>query len=202
MRSDIPHSALHIPHWDGMRLFVAVTLPEELKSRLAALQEQLRPAQADVSWVRPANLHATLKFLGEVEPKRVDRLRPALAEAARGVAPFRIRLGGVGTFGRPPRVVWAGVGDGAGPLAGLAERVEAALGLVGFPKERRGFSAHLTLGRVRSGKNLERLLQAIADVPPGDVGETAVDAIVLMRSELNPAGSIYTELDRFPLRTV
>jgi RNA 2',3'-cyclic 3'-phosphodiesterase len=185
-----------------MRLFVAVTLPDDLKARLGAVQEQLRPAQADVSWVRPANLHATLKFLGEVEPKRVERLRGALVEVVRAVAPFRIRLGGVGTFGRPPRVVWVGVGDGAGPLTELAERVETALGQVGFPKERRGFSAHLTLGRVRSGKNLERLLQAIADVPPGDMGETAVDAIALMQSELNPAGSIYTELDRCPLRTV
>lgn len=183
-----------------MRLFVAVTLPDDLKGRFGAVQEQLRPAQADVSWVRPGNLHATLKFLDEVEPRRLERLRGALGESVQGVAPFAVRFGGLGTFGRPPRVVWVGIRDGAAPLTALATRVEEALGGVGFAKERRGFSAHLTLGRVRSGKNLDRLLERIAGIPAEDVGEMPVEGIVLMQSELNPAGSIYTPLDRFPLR--
>ena len=89
-----------------MRLFVAVHFSEDVRTRLALIQDRLRLAQADVSWVKPANLHLTLKFLGETEPKRLERIHSALAEAAANARPFSARVAGVGTFGgRVPRVV-------------------------------------------------------------------------------------------------
>jgi RNA 2',3'-cyclic 3'-phosphodiesterase len=183
-----------------MRLFVAVTLPDAVQEGLGGVQERLRRAQADVSWVRQRNLHATLKFLGEVEAVRLERLRAALAVAAGVTAPFEAVLAGVGTFGgRVPRVVWVGVRDGAEALTALAARVETSLARLGVPRERRGFSAHLTLGRVRSPRNLEALLAAVRDEAETPLGRVTVGAIALVQSELDPAGSIYTELDRFAL---
>lgn len=183
-----------------MRLFVAVQLSAELRERLASIQDRLRGAQADVSWVRPANLHITIKFLGEVEPKRLECIRSALAEAIEGAAPFAVTVAGVGTFGgRIPRVVWAGVREGAEHLEALAGAVENELGRVGFPKEKRGFTAHFTLGRVRSPRNVQALLAALRDEPAAPLGTVPVDQFFLMQSELSPRGSIYTELETFVL---
>ena len=184
-----------------MRLFVAVLLPEEIRQRLATAQDRLRYARADVSWVKPGNLHITLKFLGEMEPKRLDRIRSALAHAALRVTAFSAEVAGIGTFGgRTPRVVWAGVREGAEPLGALAGAVEEALAGVGVPQERRGFTAHFTLGRIRSPKNLEALHAAIRAEPTGGFGATRVDQCVLIESQLDPGGSIYSVRERFVLR--
>jgi len=183
-----------------MRLFVAIPLPQDVRDALASVQDRLRHAQADASWVKPANLHITLKFLGETEPKRLERVGTVLADAARGAAPFVLTVAGVGTFGgRIPRVVWVGVRDGAGSLEALAGAVEDGLARIGFPKERRGFTAQFTLGRVRSPRNAEGLLAAIRDEPPARLGTAPVEEFVLMQSQLDPGGSIYTALQRFPL---
>jgi RNA 2',3'-cyclic 3'-phosphodiesterase len=185
-----------------MRLFVAVDLPEEIRERLATVQDRLRRAQADVSWVKPGNLHITLKFLGETEPRRLDRIRSTLADAAQGTVVFAAEVAGVGTFsGRIPRVVWVGVRDGATPLAALARTVEDALAGVGVAKEKRGFTAHFTLGRVRSPRNLEALLAALRAELAEGFGTVRVDQLSLMESELNPSGSIYTVRDQFSLRS-
>ncbi len=183
-----------------MRLFVAVNLPTEVRERLAAVQDRLRRAQADVSWVRPENIHLTLKFLGETEEKQLERIRPALAEAARAGAPFSIQVSGVGSFGgRVPRVVWVGVENGAEPLTELARQVEGALAQVGVPKEKRGFTAHLSLGRVRSPRNAEALLATLGEARAERFGTAPVAHFELMQSQLHPSGSVYTVLDRFPL---
>ncbi len=185
----------------SLRLFVAVTLPAEIRDQLAEVQGRLRAAQADVGWVRPENIHLTLKFLGEIDRKRVDRIRAALAEAAASAAPFVLTLSGVGTFGGSlPRVVWVGVTEGAPRLADLARRVEVGLGRAGVPKERREFSGHLTLGRVRSPRNVERLRAALAAEPATPIGTVRVGEFVLMQSQLQPGGSIYTALQRYGLR--
>jgi 2'-5' RNA ligase len=183
-----------------MRLFVAVNLPSEVRERLAAEQDRLRHAQADVSWVRAENIHVTLKFLGETEEKRLDRIPPALLEVARGIAPFSVQVSGLGSFGgRVPRVVWVGIQEGAEPLSRLAKDVEAAMGRLGFPKEKRGFTAHITLGRVRSARNAEALLTALAQTETGPFGSVEVHQFELMQSELRPTGSVYTVLAEFPL---
>ncbi|HSB69973.1 MAG TPA: RNA 2',3'-cyclic phosphodiesterase [Candidatus Methylomirabilis sp.] len=185
-----------------MRLFVAMNLSTEIRERLAAAQDRLRRAQADVSWVRPENLHVTLKFLGETEEKRLGPIRLALAEVGRAAAPFTMAVAGSGSFGgRVPRVVWAGVRDGAQPLIDLARNVEGVLARVGFPKEKREFTAHLTLGRVRSPRNADGLLAALQEVRGEPFGILAAREFELMQSELRPSGSIYTVLERFPLGT-
>jgi 2'-5' RNA ligase len=181
-----------------MRLFVAVHLPTEVRERLAQAQDRLRGARADVSWVKPANLHLTLKFLGEIEPKRVERVCAVLAEAAAGANCFGITVSALGSFGgRVPRVVWAGIEEGAEPLGTLARAVENGLARLGFPKEKRGFAAHLTLGRVRSATNADALQALLRDAASDRFGEAPVDRFFLMQSELNPSGSIYTVRQEF-----
>jgi 2'-5' RNA ligase len=183
-----------------MRLFVAVHLPEEIRGRLAVVQDRLRSVRADVSWVRPGNIHLTLKFLGEVEPARLDRIRTALGEVARASEPCEAAVAGIGSFGgRIPRVVWAGITEGAEALVALGGRVDAAMAGVGFPRESRPFSPHLTLGRVRSPRNAAEFLGALRAEARADFGATRVTAFYLMESQLNPQGSIYTVIDSFPL---
>jgi RNA 2',3'-cyclic 3'-phosphodiesterase len=183
-----------------MRLFVAVNLPAEIKDHMGAVQDRLRRAQADVSWVRSENIHVTLKFLGETEEKRLERIRTTLGEVARAGIPFSMEVSGIGSFGgRVPRVVWVGVGDGAETLTQLAGRIEAALARIGFPKERRGFTAHLTLGRVRSPRNAEVLLAALQEIHAEKFGTFTATQFELMQSELHPTGAVYTALKRFPL---
>ena len=183
-----------------MRLFVAMNLPSEILDRMAAVQDRLRRVDADVSWVRAGNIHVTLKFLGETDEKRLQRVRPALTEAARVGACFSMEVCGAGNFGgRLPRVIWVGVGDGAETLTQLARRIEVAVGRVGFPKERRGFTAHLSLGRVRSARNAEALLTALQEFHAEKFGIFTATEFELMQSQLHPTGSVYTVLERFAL---
>ena len=185
-----------------MRVFVAVSLSSEIRERLASLQDRLRHAQADVSWVRPENIHVTLKFLGETEEKRLPSIRGALAEVSRDGASFSMEVAGAGSFGgRVPRVVWVGVRDGAQPLTELARQVEHNLARLGFPKEKREFTAHLTLGRVRSPRNAQGLLTALQAAREEQFGTMAARTFELMQSELRPSGSVYAVLERFSLGT-
>jgi 2'-5' RNA ligase len=184
----------------AMRLFVAVHLSEEIRAALAAVQDRLRSVRAEVSWVRPGNLHLTLKFLGEVEAERLDPLCAALAGIAPPVSSFEAAVAGVGSFGgRVPRVIWAGVGDGTEALVALAGHVDAALAAVGFPRESRPFSPHLTLGRVRSPRNVAELAGALRSEARGAFGRVSVGAFHLMESQLHPQGSIYTVRQSFSL---
>ncbi len=183
-----------------LRLFVAVTLPDALRQRLGRSQERLRASQADVSWVKPENIHLTLKFLGETDSKLLARIGPALQSVGRELPSFSLVLTGLGTFGgRVPRVIWVGVAEGQERLTALADRVDAALGRVGIPRERRPFSAHATLGRVRSPRNAQALLDAVAVGRDEAFGGVGVEDFVLMQSQLSPHGSTYTVLDRYPL---
>jgi 2'-5' RNA ligase len=183
-----------------MRLFVAVHLPEDMRQRLAATQERLRAVRADVSWVRPGNIHLTLKFLGEVAPERLAEIQAALRAPAGASAPLDAAVAGVGTFGgRVPRVIWAGVTAGAEALATLAGRVDAAMADVGFAREARPFAPHLTLGRVRSPKNAADLAAAVRAESRAAFGTLRVSAFSLMESQLDPKGSIYTAREMFPI---
>lgn len=187
---------------DSWRLFVAVHLPPNLVSGVTRVQEELRRSRADVKWVEEENLHLTLKFLGEVPVGRVGAAREALA-AVGGVAPFRIGLRGVGAFpGRGnPRVVWAGLSEGAAEFVRLAAAVDRELVRRGFPPEKRPASPHLTIGRVRGPSNAEALRRAMEGVGSVDLGSFRCEETRLYRSVLGPGGPAYTVLEAAPLRS-
>lgn len=185
-----------------MRCFVAVELPDEVRTRVTHLQDELRAAApaADVRWTPPAQMHLTLRFLGEVAEDRRDALVQALAAAVPS-APIRVVAEGAGAFptARRPRVVWAGVGEGGAALGALASSVDEALARLGIPPEGRPFRPHVTLGRVRAPGGLGHMaatLEARREVP---LGAWQVRSVVLYRSRLNPAGAVHEALAHVPL---
>ncbi len=194
-----------------MRLFFALELPPSLRAALAAAQETLRAAgPARVTWCTDAQLHLTLAFLGDVDD-------PApWVEAARGVAAAHAGLtlapGPFGTFGQPPRVVWAGLaGPGVDALRRLVVDLERALAPLGHAPEARGFAAHVTLGRVRDGgggrgrrprkqHGLDELVAAVRALPAPAHPPFAVGELVLFESRLAPPRPAeYVPLARLPL---
>jgi 2'-5' RNA ligase len=150
----------------------------------------------DVVWVAPANFHLTMKFLGAVEPQRVADVDRALGDAVTGLSAFDLALRGLGAFPTvaKPRIIWAGVADGAAELSAIAARVERALSPLGFPAEARPFSAHVTLGRVRTPRRNPRLAAALAASGDVELARVPVARVSLMRSELSPRGARYSEL--------
>ncbi len=185
---------------EEMRAFVAVALPPPIKAKLAQVQAQLRAgAAAPVKWVAPDSLHLTLQFLGNIGAGITGRITAAITEAARGEAPLRLGVDGLGVFPDPRRVrvVWVGLGGDTARLAGLQKRIETGLEPLGFTPEKRPFAPHLTLGRVRDGASPPER-QALGELVKAagfeDGGEFTVDAIYLMRSQLTREGPIYSRI--------
>ncbi len=175
-------------------------LPDAVRARVDEAAAELRRPGAAISWVRAENFHVTLRFLGAVDEATLGRVREALAEAASATAPFMMGLGGFGGFpsSRAPRVVWAGVTAGADALGAFSARLEAALARRGIPPEGRPFHAHVTLGRAREPRGAAGLSELL-ERPAVPLGDVAVEAVYLMRSDLHPAGARYSVLAREPL---
>jgi 2'-5' RNA ligase len=189
-----------------LRAFVAITLPPDLQQSLAAQTAPLKEVIPGVAWVNAANLHMTLKFLGNVEEGAVAPIASGLTTATAQVEAFDLEILALGAFPTlaRPRVIWIGA---SGPrLSALVESIESALEPLGFPRETRPFSAHITLGRVRPfSRNASDggPRKAIGGPPtPTDTGSrppVPISQIVLMRSRPSPSGVTYTELAAFSL---
>jgi 2'-5' RNA ligase len=183
----------------SLRVFCAVELPEEVRAAVAAHVARLRHdfPEARASWPRPESLHVTLKFVGEVDAARVEALSRAAVAAVKGSAPFELSIEEAGTF--PPRgaarVLWLGILDASGGLARLQLRLEELCAAEGFPREPKQFRPHLTLARLRTPKDAQALSEAHRRLPFAPQ-RFAVSELIVMRSELGPAGSRYTPLSR------
>jgi len=179
-----------------MRCFLAVELPGELRRSLGRLVGDLRACGADVKWVRPEAIHLTLKFLGEIQPGQVEEIRLAAGEVAGRHQPFRMEARGLGGFPRleQPRVVWVGLEGETWRLIALQRELEGTLTQLGFVREQRPFTPHLTLGRIRSPKGRQGLVDRLKSQEGLSVGSLTVGSIALFRSELLPSGARYTQL--------
>ena len=195
------HPSSLIPH-PLVRVFCAVELPMEVRARAADHIAQLRQAAPDVraSWERAEKMHLTLKFLGEIERSRIDALSQAAERAAKSVAPFDLAIAGTGSFPPRgvPRVLWLGVADASGGLTGLQKRLEDECAGEGFPREKRSFHPHLTIARLRTPQGAQRLA-ALHQEMGFEAMVFYITELVVMRSELGPGGSRYTELSRHRL---
>jgi 2'-5' RNA ligase len=190
-----------------LRLFVAVEIPVEVRERLGEVRRGSRDSAW--RWVAGENVHLTLKFLGEAGEELVGPIKDALAGASQKNGAFELGLTGLGVLppprsggrgGRkPPRVLYARTGTGAGELRELARGVEEALAPVGFERERRLFTPHATLARVRKDRrprDADGILERYAGV---DFGTWRCEEVVLFRSELRPEGAKYTSVAVFSL---
>lgn len=184
-----------------VRAFVAVEVSASVRQALAALQSVLRRAEAHVAWVSPANLHLSMAFLGDTPRDMVQMLALALDEAAATSAPFVCAVKGLGSFGsvRQPRVIWAGVAP-CPPLIGLQRQVAGRIRDLGVELEDREYHPHVTLGRVRSPRGVDRLRSAMAESRAQSFGDVAVESVVLMQSRLAAEGAEYTLLHRAALK--
>ncbi len=185
-----------LPDDEVVRAFLALALPEDVRAALGRAQDDLRRAQAQVGWVAPANLHLTLVFLGDTFGATLRSLAPGLAAVAAASAPFALRVAGLGAFGRPraPRVLWAGIPEPPPALGVLQSGAAAAARAAGIRLEDRPFAAHVTLGRVRSGRNLMALSERLRYNETLDFGTAAIGDVRLMRSRLLPGGPAYERL--------
>lgn len=189
-----------------MRTFIAIELPPEIKDFLSQIQERLKKSGADVKWVAPENIHLTLKFLGETNEKKIDRISEIMQEVARDKSAFSIRLSSLGAFPKinSPRVIWVGVDQGGSESKEIAAELEEKIAKVGIPKEDRPFSSHITIGRTRSNLNLEKLVQELNNVGKDfreEIPEFRVGNLTFFKSTLTPKGPIYNPLNVASLKT-
>jgi 2'-5' RNA ligase len=182
-----------------IRSFIAIEIPSDVRRFLSDLISQLKRTGADVKWVRPESIHLTLKFLGNVRADLIPQIAATIAPAFVDFAPAAVSASGVGVFPgmRRPRVVWAGVTDPGGRLAGLASNIENRLEPLGFEREQRSFNPHLTLGRVNSGRGASELADTITRLADAQGPSFTAEHAVLFQSVLTPAGAVYTPWSRF-----
>jgi 2'-5' RNA ligase len=181
-----------------VRLFVAVELSEAQREALSQMLAELKDVGADVKWVEAENLHVTLKFIGEVQEKDVEKVKAELSGLLSGKGSFAISLKGVGCFPGWDymKVLWVGIGEGADELAGLA----AKLGGLSFgKKDARGFKTHVTLGRVKSARAKEALVAKMKEFAAKEFGGADVAEVKLKKSVLTPKGPIYSDVAVFKL---
>jgi len=186
---------------DLHRTFIAVDLDATLRDAVVALEQDLETAGARLKWIKPANLHFTLKFLGEVSTAQVARARIAARETAAAAQPFRIHLESLGAFPtlQKPEVVWVGVGEGKDELEALAAGLERQLVRQRFPLDRRHFRPHLTLARIRDVRAWGDVVRALERLRGVSLGRQVIDTLIVYESRLSPKGSSYTALEEVPL---
>ncbi len=186
-----------------IRCFIAVELPDNILKQIAAYTRHLSEKTSGVRWVRPEGIHLTLKFLGEINAARVEEVKTALTDIKNITNPFDLIIRGSGCFPnrRQPKVIWLGLEhDTSHSLFKLHDWLDVNLAGLGFEREKRRFSPHLTLGRVKNMEDFGPLFRYIDQHPfPDKVFR--VDKVYYIRSTLQPSGAIYTTIADYPLKT-
>lgn len=186
-----------------MRLFIAIDIYDAVKAAVVKLQQRIKISLRNgngLKWVEPEQMHLTLKFLGEVDDSRLDEIGEIINIACFEKKTFEFEFSAVGTFGRPSKVLWLGSEKQNAELLDLADSVEQAMHQLGFEKENRPFSAHLTLARVKDGgieKNLQRVVNENRKV---EIPMVSVDSVCLYKSQLTLDGPVYTLLRKIELK--
>ena len=179
----------------GMRCFIAIELPESVRSSLDELSARLRRSAVRASWVRPENMHVTLRFLGEISEERAGEVVRLLEDSCANTVSFRVTLQGTGAFPnmKTPNVIWAGIrpNDAILEVQRITENVAER---VGCSKEKNRFHPHVTLARIKDPRNASGLQRYLAAEKDWEGGEVYVEHIAVFQSELTPKGPIYTRL--------
>jgi 2'-5' RNA ligase len=184
-----------------VRLFIAIEIPQTIRTTFAALLKEFRAIAPQVKWVRAENLHVTLRFLGETESAKLDALQNVLS-AIRSAEPVNLEFRSLGFFPneKRPRIFWTGM-EASANLKSLAADIDQAVHRLGFPLEDRPFTPHLTLARLQSPVIAPKLLQAIKEKSAQPFGFLLAREIHLIESKLKPTGAEYTTLQTFRFAT-
>jgi 2'-5' RNA ligase len=186
---------------DMFRAFVAIELPDSVRSSLGKAQEALKSYRFRIKWVRPESIHLTLKFLGNIEFRQTDEIAEAMTLAAKGVATLSLAASGIGVFPhvRRPRVLWIGLDGQLDELIHLQQTLDTHLAGLGFPKETRPFKGHLTIGRVKGKIAAGRMQAALDQFEKIESEGFEVKQIILFKSDLRPSGAVYTQIKQVSL---
>jgi 2'-5' RNA ligase len=179
-----------------LRAFIAVDLPENIQAALGLVQEQLRAYRFKTTWTRPENIHLTLKFLGDIQREQVEPIISVIEQAAKGCRPMTLRSQAVGFFPgvRQPRVLWTGISGQTEALAELQSKIDKGLAALEFPSDKKPFTGHLTLGRIKVGGNSELFIDIMKIFQNMTTDSFIVDSVNLYQSKLMPSGPMYTKL--------
>jgi 2'-5' RNA ligase len=189
------------PEAKPLRLFVAIDIPEDVKSQLAASLEPFRERVSGARWTSSGGWHVTLKFLGSTWPRLVEPVRDAVKTAAAGQSSFETALTEIGAFptAKRARVLWAGLANPQGRFGALVAKLDELL-REHFVPEKRAFTPHLTVARLNPPANLQDAAPELFETSVGS-RPFAVERLVLYQSHLSPRGARYEALDRLPLRS-
>ncbi|MGD9345548.1 MAG: RNA 2',3'-cyclic phosphodiesterase [Candidatus Aminicenantes bacterium] len=185
-----------------MRTFVAIALEPKIKHTLSQFIQNLDDHDPNVRWVREQGMHLTLKFIGEITENQVEEIRTVLMDLSANHERFFLKLKGTGTFpprSKYPRIVWVGIEESQ-ELVSVQHDVESLLEKVSISRENRRFFPHLTLGRVKSNRNIEPVLGMLSENKDTEFGSMEVQKITFFKSTLKPTGAEYSALERIRLK--
>jgi len=184
-----------------LRTFIAFKLPEHVISLLQSVQQELISYGFKVRWVRPENIHLTIKFLGNIHQTDLNKISGALLESAKTHGPFSFSAKGLGIFPglSRPQVIWVGFAGEIERISRFQQHLDQSLSALGFPKENRPFQGHLTLGRFKGKTHTGKLVDALNAQSGFESEPVTIDRVILFKSDLNPSGPIYSELLAVPL---
>jgi 2'-5' RNA ligase len=187
-----------------MRVFVAIDIDETIQAALADLQDNIRKEtyleKGEATWVKPQLMHLTIKFLGDINDEQSPQVCRIAEEIAARHKAFTVEVANVGTFGKPAKVLWVGVGENCRELMALQKDMEELFVQAGWPKEQREFNGHLTLCRIKSFKAAKKLPQTAGHYATVPLGSQKIDAICVYKSKLTPDGPVYTLLQKSEFR--
>jgi 2'-5' RNA ligase len=180
----------------SIRTFIAFKLPENILSGLQKTQESIQKSGLRLKWVRPKNIHLTLKFLGNVDGINIDRIHTAMKNSAKQQPPMSLAAKGIGVFPniKRPRVLWAGISGDTDVLIDFQKALDKELEMTGFPREKRPYKGHLTLARIKDRVNPKQLVDVMSNFGHFSSEPFSAEKAILFKSELKPTGAIYTEL--------
>lgn len=186
---------------EKLRAFIAISLPAPVLKAIVTAQETLKGSGLKIRWVRKEGIHLTVKFLGDIDRDDVEKVRGAMERATSSFSPFSLQGDGVGVFPdlKRPRVAWVGVSGEVDILRALQRDLESQLSGLGFPKEKRPFKGHLTMGRVKGRLDKTELRQALEALGGFRTESFMVESIVLFQSDLRPDGAVYSRLAEVPI---
>lgn len=188
---------------EKIRAFLALDLPDEVIRFLEDISSRLKNSMADIKWVSPQSMHLTIKFLGDVEKSSIRDIERMVRPIFSVQAQFALDISGIGVFPnlRQPRILWIGMSDPSGQLNKMVAVVEEALDALGFERESRTFTPHLTLGRVRSQKGKDKLLALMDSLRFSPSMRFMTERAILFESNLERSGARYNALSVFDFIT-
>jgi 2'-5' RNA ligase len=186
---------------DTIRTFIAFNLPKNIISSISEIQNRFKSYAFKARWVNPENMHLTLKFLGDINYTDIENVSKTIINAVNNHTPVTLAVKGSGVFPgiKRPRVIWVGLTGDIEKLTSIQNDIEENLEKLGFPREKRPFRGHLTLGRIKGKINPKKLLDAMEKCEKFESELFIADKIFLFKSDLKSTGSVYTELKSISL---